>query len=892
MARTALALLVAACLLAAASVARPASAGVIQLPWEGSPDDWRQSRDRLAALDDAALAARIQEGAEERRLYLRPFEIDVAACVALWERDRDTAARDAALRALAASLGPLAASTEQSLAGAVTAKGSIDAGNLRLRDAAYHFALRHHLSGEPGDARRAAAILAAFAAAVPQWPAWSPYYETDDKKRPLSRTDPQTFRGDYAAGLWGGWIYQDLVNALPLMQAFRWIESSGEVDGGSAASALALFRLFLDVQRSRGGAEFTNMDAFKVRGLVAWGILMEDPAVVHEGIWHLRSIFRAGFFPDGWWHEGSPVYHSDLVTGLRSVATGLLAGYSDPAGYSGTEADPRIDRLDPASLLGERGDSALRLIESMTLPTGSFLAVHDTDWRTTSPVKPPASRDSVLHGCFGQASLSCGPPGQETVATLHWSGSGVHAHLDALNLNLWAKGMEVISETQYQPVPGSDSTREWHTSTAGHATVVIDERSQGNTGPRGRRYRDRSALDAIPGVPDWPWRFRGENANDFGRLRLYNSDFPHVKVVEAEAPASYESVVDVKQYSRTLALVRIDSRDAYLVDIFRVAGGTVHDYMLHANLQDQHEARTTVRLAPRDGRAHGYLNSLRSGKTDGLWLAEFLCTPAVTLNTFVCGAPGTEVFLADGPAMRRPGSAPFLFVRRGGDTDCFVAVHHVTQSGPPRIKSIEQLPTSGPDVVALRVTLEERVDTIVSCTSRDQETAVTDKLRLRARFAHVADSTDAFQRWAYMVDGDMLQSEVGAMSGDTAVAGTVVSTDRRDAGAPANAIVTDVPVPLGPDARGQSMVVDLAGLATWGFELTGSSPAAPGSQVLVRHDPGFTVDGQGVKQVAFPNWGSAGKASFRVPGSGVLTWDRSGQASVRATGACALVPGR
>ena len=682
------------------------------------------------------------------------------------------------------------------------------------------------------------------------------------------------------------------MNGIPLMQAYRWILPSGVLDEDASRKALDLFRLFLAIQRKRGGAEFTNMDAFKVRGLVSWGILMQDPEVVHEGMWHLRSILRAGFFPDGWWHEGSPAYHSDLVMGLRSVAVGLLSGYSDPPGFAGTDADPRVDRLDPDSLLGERGESALRLIESMTLPTGSFLAVHDTDWRTPSPIGSPSVRESVLHGCFGQAALSCGPPGEETVATLHWSGSGVHAHHDALNLNLWAKGMEVMSETQYRPVPGSDSSHDWHESTAGHVTVVVDERSQGNTGPRGRRYRDRSALDAIPGVPDWPWRFRGENANDFGRLRLYNADFPHVKVVEAEAPASYESVVDVKQYARTLALVRIDSRDAYLVDIFRVAGGTVHDYMLHANLQDRHEARTTVRLAPRDGRAHGYLTSLRSGKTDGLWLAQFLCTPAVTLNTFMCGAPGTEVFLADGPAMRRPGSAPFLFVRRGGDTDCFVAVHHVTQSGPPRIKSIEQLPTSGPDVVALRVTLVERVDTIVSCTSRDQETVVTDKLSLRARFAHVADSTDTFQRWAYMVDGDLLQSEVGAMSGDTAVVGTVVSTDRRDAGAPANAIVTDVPVPLGPDARGQSMVVDLGGLAIWGFELTGSSPAAPGSRVLVRHDPGFTVDGQGVKQVGFPNWGSAGKARFRVPGSGVLTWDRSGQASVRATGACALVPGR
>jgi hypothetical protein len=452
--------------------------------------------------------------------------------------------------------------------------------------------------------------------------------------------------------------------------------------------------------------------------------------------------------------------------------------------------------------------------------------------------------------------------------------------------------MEVISETQYQPVPGSDSTREWHTSTAGHVTVVVDERSQGNTGPRGRRFRARSSLDAIPGVPDWPWRFNGENANDFGRLRLYNTDFPHVKVVEAEAPASYESVVGVREYARTVALVRIDSRDAYVVDIFRVAGGTIHDYMLHANLQDQYEVRTTVPLAPRDGRAHEYLHSLRSGKPDGLWLAEFLCTPAVTLNTFVCGAPSTEVFLADGPAMRRPGTAPFLFIRRGGDTDCFVVVHHVTESGPPRIKSIMQLPTSDPDVVALSVTLDERVDTIVSCASRDRMTTVTENLRLRARFAHVAESTDTFQRWAYMVDGDMLQSGAGAMSGDTAVAGTVIATDRRDTGAPANAVVTDVPVPLGPDSRGQSMIVDLAGLATWGFELTGSSNSAPGSRVMLRHDPGFTVDAQGVKQVSFPNWGSAGQARFRVPGSGVLTWDRSGQISFRGTGVCALAPSR
>lgn len=506
------------------------------MPWEGTREAWRQSRDRVAAADVSQLKQWIREGESEARLYLRPFEVDVAGCAALWELESDSAARDAAQRALRVALEPWDSETDASLVASVTPRGSIDPTNLRLRDAAYHFALRYHLAGDPADARRSAAIIGAFAAAVPGWPAWSPYYEAPDRKQPLPQADPATFRGDYAAGLWGGWIYQDLVSTLPLMQAFRWIEASGQQDSAARGRAVELFKLFLDVQRRRGGAEFTNMDAFKIRGLVAWGILMQDGAVVHEGIWHLRSIFRTGFFPDGWWHEGSPIYHSDLVMGLRSVATGLLAGYSDPPGFTGSESDPRIDRFDPSVSLGERADAALRLIESQTLPSGSFRAVHDTDWRTKSPLPPPQQLTSVLHGCFGQASLACGPPGSETVATLHWSGSGVHAHLDSLNLNLWAMGTEIISETQYQPVPGSDSTREWHTSTAGHVTVVVDEQSQSNTGPLGRRFRERTDLDAIPGIPDWPWRFRGENANDFGDLRLYDAGFPHVKVVEAAAP--------------------------------------------------------------------------------------------------------------------------------------------------------------------------------------------------------------------------------------------------------------------------------------------------------------------------------------------------------------------
>jgi hypothetical protein len=660
------------------------------------------------------------------------------------------------------------------------------------------------------------------------------------------------------------------------------------VPADQADQIAKLFRLFLDIQLRRGGAEFTNMDAFKIRGLISWGMLMQDPNVTHEGIRHLKSIYKVGFYPDGWWREGSPIYQSDLHRGLQSIIQGLLRGYSDPVGFEASGGDSRIDRLDPAVAFGERPQQVEAVLESMTLPDGKLLAIHDSDWRQSSTLPPKASRRSVLHGCFGQATLCTGAAGGQTMATLHWSRSGVHAHWDALNLNLWAKGVEVITETQYQPVPGSDSTRAWHTSTAGHVTVVVDEKCQSNSGSLGRTFRNRAALDNIPGVADWPWRFNGENADDLGKLELCNFDFPEVQLVEASAVPSYQAVVSLSEYSRLIALVRIDDRDSYVLDVFRTRGGSIHDYMMHSALHMPHLAETSVALKSIDGTLHGNIKELRSGQTDKLWLSVFDLGNQLKLYNFFCPAPGTEVFLGNAPAMRRVGSAPFVIARRIGAESVFVVLHYVALAGPPRIRSVDLIQGEDPSDIGVRVGLAERTDTLVSSRNRSRAFELGDGTRVRARFAHFAVAKDPTQSWSYLVDGDLMQTKDWTVEGDTAQIGGITQVLRRDDGAASNAICTDNPVSLGDLSTGQSVLVQLADLATWGFEIEATKPFDGGSEIACRHDPGFSVRDGVVKQLGCPNWGARGLATYRIPGSALVRFDPDGAPKLRATGLAKL----
>jgi len=818
---------------------------------------------------DPALARSYDSVKSERRLYLRDYERNLQIAFDAGVVG-DLAKREQAEKMLRAALGDLVQSTPEELASRITMRGSADAANFDMRDAAIHLAMLWKVTGDASHAQRAAALLARFAQAIPQWPVWSPYYGEQSSKKALSQSDAETFRSEFSAGLWGAWIYEDLIMGTPLAQAWSILRPSGELQRLGAEQAVrAMLDLHVATQRKYNPSpDFSNMDAFQIRGLMDFGRLLPDPELVHEGVRHLRNMYRVGFFPDGWWHEGATSYHLDLQDGLRKIACEMLRGYSDPTGFRSKVDGSRYDNLDLRETVAAPSRRADIVTQRMTLPDQTLLAVHDTAWPQLAPQNAEAPTHSFLFGAMGHGTLVAGSDANLSMASLHWSGSGSHSHRDALSLNLWAKGTEVMSETQYHPVTGSDSTREWHTSTAGHATVVVDGKDQSPEGRFGSRLRKPQPLDAIPGIPDWPWRWTTCAAQDFGTLRLFSTDFREVQVVEADAERAYDSVAPVKLYRRTIALVCIGDQDSYAVDIFRIRGGGTFDYMLHSALQFEQTVKVSLALQPMQGVLHGNIHNLRSASTDDTWLAAFELGNGVNMLTFMAGAPRTKVSVGEGPAMRRVGSAPFVAVSREGPETVFVAVHHVVKGSVPRVQGIELLPATGSGCVALRIRLGDRTDTVISCEEREQSHIVDGRIEVRARFAHLSEFAASGAGWSYMVDGDLLRTPRETIQGEVSWCGAVERTLRseEDEHREGNGFVVDSAPPPGRVLEGAAIVVDLAGQVTWGYRLTAVAKEGDACVLQTADEPGFSVKDGTIKQLYFPCWGFVGKATWRIPG--------------------------
>lgn len=837
------------------------------------------------ATTDAQLAQRYTDCKAERRLYVRSYDRDLQAAFEQAIATNDAARKVVVERALRAALGDLVTKSPMALAGMITTRGSADQINFDARDAALHFAMLYRVTGDKAHADRAAAILHRFARLMPRWPIWNPYYGAQVSKTNRSQADPATFQSEYSAGLWGSWIYMDLVMGTPLVQAYAYIQPANSTKAlGADAEINAMLDLHVATQRKYNpGPDFSNMDAFRIRGMMEFGRYRLQPELVHEAVRHLENMYRVGFYPDGWWHEASSSYHLDLQNGLRSIATEMLKGYSDPVGFRSAVDGTRYDNLDLAARLQKQIDRADNALRKATLPDMTLLATNETQWPERAPAGFVPQISPYLFGSTGLAGVAGGVGDAFALVTLQWGGSGSHAHFDALNLGIFAKGTEAMSLGQYRPLDGSGSTREWHQSTAAHATVVVDGQNQGPTGRFGSRRRTPTADDAIQGVPDWRWRW-GRAANDSGSLRLFNVEFNNVQVMEAEAAASYDMITGVTRYQRTVALVRIDAIDSYIVDIFRVRGGNVHDYMLHGSLQLPHAVNLSLPLASMAGTLHGSISNLRGAAADGDVVATFSMPNDVKLTTFVAGVRGSHVIQGDAPAMRRAGTAPFVMVRRTGGDSVFVAVHHVYDGLNPKVLGLELLPTDSPECVAFKVTTPNRVDTIVSNADRANTYTVGDGIEVRALFAHMANSPQTSNNWDYMVDGDLLRTPRSVIDGEVSFAGSVADTRSAEAGEGPNGLVLGAPIPAGTPLAGLPIIVDLAGQMTWAFRITGIGRSGRAPEVLIGNEPGFDIRRGVVKQTCFPNWGFPGSATYRIPGTALMQPAAAGAWSLTQTG--------
>ncbi len=124
---------------------------------------------------------------------------------------------------------------------------------------------------------------------------------------------------------------------------------------------------------------------------------------------------------------------------------------------------------------------------------------------------------------------------------LDYDAGGAHGHADALNLGLFAHGLDLLPELGYPPVQfggwGSPRAR-WYTMAAAHNTVIVDGANQ------------KAAS---------------------GDCTLW-AEGPTLRAVRARCPEA----PGVSRFERTVALCDVGPDSFYVFDVFRVAGGSEH----------------------------------------------------------------------------------------------------------------------------------------------------------------------------------------------------------------------------------------------------------------------------------------------------------------------------
>ena len=381
-----------------------------------------------------------------------------------------------------------------------------------------------------------------------------------------------------------------------------------------------------------------------------------------------------------------------------------LASTGDPSGLSIPDrrmsAGMSIYREPGDRLGGGFSDRIWMLFHAGTPPAA--IKELSPDWRRRLLA-------SDFQGQKGLAILRAGEGAEAQALLLRYGPSLNHGHLDDLNINYFARGYELTYDLGYGSTAASQTQTSWSKMTASHNLVVVDEKSQREGGTTG------------------------------GSLRLF-ADTPAVQAIEASSDLSYSSQ-DVSVYRRTAALIG-SGQGAFLVDFFRVRGGSQHDWIFHApgsvmqltgltvgteqagslagtdiswsdkQLTEgdiQGHPNTPSWIAP-PGNGYGFLIRPSRGAPADAWSADWEIDPRAHVRVSMPATPGVEVIstLAHGLYPHYPQARYLLVRRRGKNLDSPFMAAIEPYASTPGITRVERLPVDGdtPEIAPLAMKIE------------------------------------------------------------------------------------------------------------------------------------------------------------------------------------------
>ena len=706
----------------------------------------------------------------------------------------------------------------------------------------------YHVTREPAFARRAALLLDQLATAFPHWCM-------------RNGSDPHIYvlgegwhSGTGEFDRWSGrWMfgvpYECVSSYEPI---YDMIYESDELDRLSEERKYDVRRHIERDLFYENITVFISADPFigpvdhlmhiSVMGMIRRGQVLNDPGLIHRSFaWAEKRAFNV--LSDGT-YAPRPGDTGRVLAGLDKVVE-LIAGWTDPPDTKdnkGTDWSHELfvdfDATKRFPVLAEMQ----RFPERIAMPNGLAAPVNGIEVRKVS--RPRDGRCEIFPA-WGHAVLGAGGGKLAVESHLHFGGDYGDGYRDGLGTMLYAFGREMLSDAGAGAPRGNpdkaNAEDEGGPHTLCHNTVVIDRLSQA--------YRD-SGLPPI---------------DTDGSLLMYIPTLRGLSAVEARAERGYPGAefgtAMAHTYRRMQVLVSIGPNRPYVVDIFRVAGGDIHDYVVHGSCADPMTAETTLPLSPggaslmegdtpgaqragedaleSSAKAYGLLKEVRHASTSGGWQATFRFTdrPSLGVRMHGLGGAGTELFLARAPYKRHPkgeGERPCLIARRSdpdrgpaaegdegaeGLSSVFVTVIEPFGHGPG-IRSVESVKMGGseagdgkPPPLALRIRWNDgkaggRTDTLLVCPEGLGPVRTEDGIEFDGRIGLVSE-TGASSR-AYLVGGTALRKGALALEVETGTfKGSIEETLRTAEGKPTNALVTRDALPVGTALRGSFIVLTM-----------------------------------------------------------------------------------
>ncbi|MES2461168.1 MAG: heparinase II/III family protein, partial [Armatimonadota bacterium] len=342
-------------------------------------------------------------------------------------------------------------------------------------------------------------------------------------------------------------------------------------------------------------------------------------------------------------------------------------------------------------------------------------AIYQRDPGVEKKPVPALSLSDYLFPALQIGYLRGGAEGRNSALMLSASDWGGHHHVDSLNLVWWQNGTEQLSDLGYL---WDHPLKTMTTRTLAHNTVMIDGEDQQTTG-------------------------RG------GKFLLFESS-RGIKVMEAESRAYPKA----DMYRRTVTQIETAPGQRYVMDIFRVRGGTQHDYVFHGpNNALTSAASIAQETQSIPGKPLDLVNLSRLTPISGQISLTWKTGENKAFTALWPTEPEEVAFRGDGWGQLdyknsdAGATLPYIVRRRTGipgdhSPAVFAGVFEGHEAAGGSVRTLTRLPVPAAEAantVALRVETGFGVDYVVSCVEPRPVTIATDAgpLTVSGRFAVV-----------------------------------------------------------------------------------------------------------------------------------------------------------